>query len=224
MESKILVTLDLPTPIYYANGDDPIIWTPPTESAHHYIAKTIKAPKIVIGNPVEASWYIVIDDDDWSLHDALDADVMALTNAWGNFSVSFRQIVRYEGSSEWITHNFIAMTKTETQQDMNDREMKILLSGSVGDREHACLLQGDRDLFPKAPAATDVITHAGRPVRFSSGTRSKPEPPAGEDDLYLGSSIRRPMGRVTPDEPVDIGDAIGGAGWTQPGQQGTAMS
>ena len=206
--SRVLVTLDLPTPLYYCSGEDAVDY-----DSQIYTPRVITAPKIRLAEMRSMGWYIVITDEDWSLYDDLDANV----TDWGNFEVDFKKVIRVPGAQSWTLYNQITMTKTDTNQNMNNREMKINLSAVVGNNKRACLTEGSRTNFSLAPSPQDVISIGDRQTRFPAGSRSRHEPPGGEERRYSGGGWRNgdPRRWVADDPtpgPQDIDEAIQGPG------------
>jgi len=200
MLAKILVTLDLPTPLYYCTGD-PII-----QSGHHFLTRSMKAPKIALAQPSSNGWHILIHDQDWTLHDDLEAN----PSDWENFEVSFQKVTRVMGENAYSVLNLVTMTFTEPTQNMEDRWMKLSLSAVVGLNKKRCLTEGSRTNFSMAPSPDDTIQHGSRQVRFSSGSRRRAEPPAGKQPRMPSSQQTRGNTVTSPgnaDVPLD--DAIG---------------
>lgn len=205
MKGKILVTLSLPTPLYFCTGDS-INWG---VGPNDFLHRPMMAPKIKLGDPDPLSWYVMINDIDWSMYD----DWRANYEDWGNFAVNFRKITRTPGESVYTTHSNFTLTKTEMQMDMNDRWARISLSGAVGLNPKACLDEGSRTLFPEAPSVIDVIRHGDKAVRFGGGSRGITTDPSGEERQYIPLDVRRrmdnPLDPSIDDGPVPLDEAIG---------------
>jgi len=189
MEAKILIVLSTPTPIRICSGD-PMYWG---FTALTYATKSIKVPKVTLSDAGSTGWYIEINDDDWSMRDALDADVAG----WANFTVSFRKITR-EPNEDWATSDIVVMTKTEIEQSMDDRWMKISLGQLTGLNSRSCLTRGSRTLFPDCPGPQDVIEHGGKEIRFPGGNRGRSELPGGATPRY-NLPVRTTQTLVAPD-------------------------
>ncbi len=186
----MLIVLETPTPIRICSGD-PMYWG---FTALTYASKSIRVPKITLSDAGSTGWYIEINDDDWSIRDALDADVAE----WANFVVIFRKITRETSESSWTTSDLVQMTKTTLEQSMSDRWVKISLGQLTGLNSRACLTRGSRTLFPECPAPDDVIEHGGKEVRFSGGRRGRSELPGGATPTY-NQPVRTTQTLIAPD-------------------------
>lgn len=177
VRAKLLVHLDLPTPVGYCSGQDPY-----TLGGVVYRPRPLVIPDVSTQDPTRARWEIDIADPALALWD----DFVDNPGDWEEITVTVYEIrssrIDPAGSAETIYT--IAWTFATSQVDPESRWLRLELRAALGLNPRAAGNEGNRDSYPLAPDPTIPITIAGgeRYISVSSGYRSPPPPPGGEDD------------------------------------------